>query len=249
MKQVTVHNLELGYVGPDLDEGTYPAVFYFALSAKDSLTIDPYCQPVQAIDLKKCCVFSITLPEHEASKSPHAAIGLWVENIVQGNDLLMPFFKQIAHVITDLIEKTIIDPNQFGLMGLSRGAFVACHVAAQLPIPVTIVGFSPLTRLSRVRELSTSPASIEALDLQHVIPHLLQSKIRFFIGNHDTRVSTLSCAEFITHLAHQAFEVGIKSPPIELAIFPSIGYMGHGTPKSIFELGAHWLMRELLSHD
>jgi esterase FrsA len=130
-------------------------------------------------------------------------------------------------------------------MGLSRGAFVACHVAAKLSFPIVIMGFSPLTKLSRVKDLETPHPNVEPLDLNFTIPHLIHSKVRFFIGNHDTRVSTLSCAEFITHLAHAAFESGIKSPPIELTIFPSIGYMGHGTPKSIFDIGAHRMMQEL----
>lgn len=245
MKTFFIQNTEVSYLGPSLDVGPLPAVFYFALSSHDSLQVDPYNQPALIFGSNHARVFSINLPEHEEGKSAQQAIGAWVEHLLNQRDILTPFFEKCSTIILDLIDQKIINPDQFGLMGLSRGAFTACQVAARLPFPTTIVGFSPLVRFSNVREAHGHSHHLQHLDLFSIIPKLSSSTLQFFIGNHDTRVSTLSCAEFITQLADHAFEKGIKSPPIELKIFPSIGYMGHGTPKPIFEKGAAWMMQQL----
>ena len=248
MKQVTVGEIELSYLGAPLSEGPKPSIFYFALSAKDSLTVDPYNQPISFIDLNKFRVFSCDLPEHEESKSPYDAIAKWIERLSFGDDLLTHFFNQLNQSIALLNQNGQIDLNQLGFMGLSRGAFVATHMASRFNESIPVVGFSPLTLLSQVKESKELGFKDFHLDLPHLFPKLFNKKIRYYIGNRDSRVHTKACANFIIDLADLAFEQGFKSAPIDLKIFPSIGYMGHGTPKSIFSEGATF-MTEILSHD
>ena len=38
-------DIQLEYLGPSINLGPLPAVFYFALSATDSLSLDPFDQP------------------------------------------------------------------------------------------------------------------------------------------------------------------------------------------------------------
>jgi esterase FrsA len=133
-------------------------------------------------------------------------------------------------------------------MGLSRGVFVACHVASRLSYLRTILGFAPLTRLGvarEMREIASNPAD-KNTDLIHLSPLLFDRTIRFYIGNHDTRVGTGECYHFIQSVVEQAFQNQIRSPQIELFITPSIGHMGHGTSKEIFHAGADWLTQKLL---
>lgn len=245
MKQITVGDLELSYLGPKLSEGLLPAIFYFALSAHDTLLLDPYNQPISAIDLTKCRVFSCDLPHHEPPKSPYHAIGEWISEMQQGKKPLELFFDNVFFSINDLIEKKLVDPKQLGFMGLSRGAFVALHIASKFSENVSIVGFSPLLHLTEVKEAKESSFNLDHLDATFIKEKLFQHTIRLYIGNHDTRVGSKNCANFILDLADKAFLAGIKTPKIELKIFPSIGYMGHGTPKEIFEEGATYLVKSI----
>lgn len=245
MKQITVGDLELSYLGPKLADGPLPTIFYFALSAKDTLLIDPYNQPISSIDLTKYRIFSCDLPEHEPPKSPYKAIGEWIAEMQKGEKILEFFFDKIFQAIQELIKKGLIPYNQIGFMGLSRGAFIATHIASRFAEPVSIVGFSPLIQLSQVKEAKEASYYSNHLDLTLLEEKLLQHTIRFYIGNHDTRVGSKVCANFIFDLADKAFISGIKNPKIELQVFPSIGYMGHGTPKAIFEHGCHYLINTL----
>ena len=44
-KITTASNLEVYFTGPPIEEGPRPALFYFALSGHQSLTLDPFNQP------------------------------------------------------------------------------------------------------------------------------------------------------------------------------------------------------------
>lgn len=81
--------------------------------------------------------------------------------------------------------------------------------------------------------------------LKSLIPHLIGKKLRFYIGNHDTRVGTANCFQFIEALAEASFQNRISSSDVELIIGPSIGHQGHGTSKEIFTKGADWMAEKL----
>jgi len=245
MKQVVIEGVELSYVGPDLSLGSFPTIFYFALSAKDTLSLDPYNQPIQFIDTHSVRVFSVDLPEHTPPKSPYDAIQEWVKKSLYQETILEDFFLNMKNCIDFLINDKKIQIENLGFMGLSRGAFVASHIASLFSFSLPIVGFSPLIELSKTKEAIDLQYQDSSLDLFSKMPSLINKQIRFYIGNRDTRVHSLTCAKFILQLANLAMESGLRSPPIELTIFPSIGYMGHETPKSIFEDGAKFLEKIL----
>jgi esterase FrsA len=48
----------------------------------------------------------------------------------------------------------VIQKDKLAVMGLSRGVFIACHVAAAIPAVSTILGFAPLTNLCAIKEFS-----------------------------------------------------------------------------------------------
>ena len=73
------------FVGPDLSLGPLPTIFYFALSAKESLHQDPFNQPVAVWQTYPVRIFSITLPEHEGHLDPKPArLAFWNEEIAKG---------------------------------------------------------------------------------------------------------------------------------------------------------------------
>ncbi len=232
MKSVELKGgLTFCYVGPDLHEGPLPTLLYFALSARDSLETDPYNQPVQYLAGRRMRIFTVTLPEHEEGKRPEDAIPKWTDRLAAGDNFLPPFFKQVAEGIDHLFEMGAIE--SLVAAGLSRGGLLACHVAALEPRIKAILAFAPMTQLN------------ESLDINHLAEALIDRKIRFYIGNNDTRVGTENAFAMIHALAKAGKEARIRDLPYELIISPSIGHQGHGTSPEIFKAGAEWVANEL----
>ena len=230
----------LYHTGPPLDHGPLPSIFYFALSGPDSLTLDPYNQPVQFLSEKWIRFFSLTLPAHESGLSPHNALSVWADDMQKQIDVLGDFFDQAKQAVDFTVKQRFVDPHKLGIAGLSRGAFIAAHLAARDPRFQTMLAFAPLTKLEKAKEFSAMQEHplVKALDAFALAPLLADRRIRFYIGNKDTRTDTHSCYEFAMHLVQTS---SLRSPQIELIMSPSIGQMGHGTSPEIFRQGAEWL--------
>jgi len=237
-------NLALYHVGPSLDEGPLPSLFYFALSGPDSLTLDPFNQPIQWIQGNKIRAFSMDLPAHENNLPPTKAIEAWASEYERGQDPLSAFLQKAEKALEFAIEKKLIDPKKIAVAGLSRGGLIALHLAARDPRIRTLAAFAPVVSLKNAKEffsLQTNPL-IEALDANFLQERLYDRRMRIYIGNRDTRVSTRASFDFALALAEKAYEHKIRSPQIEFIMSPSIGQMGHGTAPEIFKQGAEWIL-------
>lgn len=237
--QVT-NSMAFSYIGPPLDKGPLPGVCYFALSAKDSFESYPYNQPVSLLQSDTCRIFTVALPGHKEKHDPEKAMAYWAEKMRKGVDILSPFFHEVKQGIDYLIEKNFIIEKSLGVMGLSRGVFIAVHIASLCPTIRFILGFAPQTRLSYSKWFQEGP-DVSYLDLERLVPKLYNRVIRFYIGNLDTRVGTRNAFDLVYNLAKEAKHHRIHSPPIEMMISPSIGYQGHGTPSHIFAAGVDWI--------
>lgn len=184
-------------------------------------------------------VFSRTLPFHGPGFDNQEAMGHWAHELAGNHNLFAPFIQETQKEIQGLIRESVIDPAHLGVMGLSRGAFVAAHLAAKEPLIKTLLGFAPLTALTGDHPL------FHTLSLENIAHALIGKRVRFYIGNRDERVKTASCFSLIEHLADLNWHHGHRSPPVELIISPSIGYKGHGTPPEVFRDGARWLCTSL----
>ncbi|KAG6559219.1 hypothetical protein RHABOEDO_000589 [Candidatus Rhabdochlamydia oedothoracis] len=233
--------IQLEYLGPSVDLGPLPAIFYFALSAKDSLVLDPFNQPVVYLSQFPLRIFSITLPYHEEGKPATKGLAEWATAMQKGEDLLGNYLKKIQNAIDLLLNQKLILPNKIAAMGLSRGALIAAHVAAKNSEVPYWLGFAPLTKLSFLPGFS----DLVSWDLMHIVDLLSDKKIRCYIGNRDVRVGTRNCFDLIETLTETAYQKRCLSPPIELRILPSIGYHGHGTAKETFHHGAKWIAKQL----
>jgi pimeloyl-ACP methyl ester carboxylesterase len=242
----TPSSLPLFYTGPGLEEGPLPAFFYFSLSGEESLCLDPYNQPVAFLHDAPLRVFSWNLPGHGPGYNPHTAVALWAHEIRQGRRLIADFVEEMLKTIQHLIDQHIVDPEKMAVGGLSRGAFIASHLAAKEPRLKTLLGFAPLTDLTRAQEFKELHSiDLASLSLQALANHLIHTHVRFYIGNHDTRVGTDACFAFIDKLSQAAFAHRIRSPQVELFITPSVGHKGHGTLPRIFFDGANWIREHL----
>ena len=166
---------------------------------------------------------------------------------IHHSSFISDFLDLCQHHIQFLIDQGLIDPHRLAIAGLSRGGFIATHLAARDPHIKVILGFAPLTDPKPLEELKTSAEkSFERISLTTLADRLIHKRLRFYMGNRDHRVGTDACYHFIRHLTETAFNQGVRSPSAELIIYPSIGHKGHGTPPSIFQDGAEWIQQQLL---
>jgi pimeloyl-ACP methyl ester carboxylesterase len=237
----------LNYIGPDINEGPLPALFYLALSAHETLGVDPYNQPAVYLSSLPLRIFTIDLPGHGKDLSSQEALKVWADAYRKGHPLISETGERIAELIADLIVKNIILREKCAIAGLSRGVLLAAHAAARCPDVLWILGFAPLTKVSFAREFQDikDDPLVQGADMETLIPHLLDRKLRFYMGNCDQRTGTRHCFDFIEKLAWAMHEARNRSPSVELIISPSIGFQGHGTAKHTFHHGAQWLAEQL----
>jgi hypothetical protein len=234
------------FVGPSLEKGPLPAFFYFSLSGSDSLHLDPYNRPAAPFAGEDARVFSASLPYHD-EYGKKEVMEKWAEKLEADHDFLTPFLDQTHKSILELIEIGAADPGSLAVGGLSRGSLIAAHLAAREKRIHSMVLFAPLTKLKG----STSFVHLhdnhimEDLSVYSLIPELIHTSVRLYIGNRDVMVGTTNAYEFIRQLTDAAFDEGVRSPQTELIISPSIGYKGHGTPEHIFKNGGEWIKKQL----
>jgi predicted esterase len=245
------HETSIAYLGPPIEKGPLPAFFYLSLSAKDSLTLDPYNQPAKFLSSQNIRIFSMTLPGHDEGLDPTKALVVWAEEIYNGTNPIEKFVTKLEKACDYLIQRGAILSEKVAIGGLSRGAFVATHAAARIPLFRKLLGFAPLTRLSFAKEFQQmqNNALVHSLSLISLVDALTDRKVRFYIGNRDTRVGTAFCFQFIEALSEAAFQKNIRSPQAELIISPSIGQQGHGTGPDTFRDGVKWIAKGLEIED
>lgn len=232
--------MTLYHTGPPLDLGPLPSLFYFALSGPDSLCLDPFNQIVQFLQGKMIRIFSLTLPGHENNLPATDAMRIWAEDFAKGRNPIASFLEDAQQAIEWAIRERFIDPHKMSVAGLSRGGFVAAHLAARETRFRQLLCFAPVTKLSFIREFKGIPSLVDHLDLLHLAQKLSDRHIKLYIGNEDTRVGTQECFEFAMHIVKKKVN---RSADVELLIYPSIGQMGHGTPPEIFQKGADAIMQ------
>ncbi len=240
-------DIDAAFIGPALSVGPLPTLFYFSLSAEDSLCLDPFNQPVEYLSALPMRIISITLPGHENKLPPTEALNAWAAEIAFGTNPIGNFVEKIKCTVDTLDNQGLLLPERTAVAGLSRGAFIAAHAAAHIPEFQWIVGFAPLTKLSFAKEFENLPHHplVETLSLEHLVDKLTDRHVRFYIGNLDVRVGTRHCFDFIEKLSQTAFQNKVRSPSVELIIGPSIGRDGHGTAKEVFHEGAQWIAEKL----
>lgn len=237
------------YTGPDLTEGLAPTFLYFALAGDESLNLDPYNQVVAFLSGSPIRSWSMTIPGHGPGFDKTQAVYYFADQVSKGVDLFNPFFDQVQELISYGIEQGLMEEGNIVIGGLSRGGFVGSLIAARDPRISHVLAFAPVTSLKVLQafhEMREHPI-VQSLDLHSKIPQLIGRPLRYYIGNRDQRVSTDVCFDFVRKLTNASFEAGVRTPPVELIVGPSIGHMGHGTPPHVFHSGADWVREALLS--
>lgn len=232
-------NLEVCHLGPPLEKGALPTLFYFALSAKESLQQAPYNTPAKEFLKASFRTFSFTLPFHGPGYSNKEAVITWGEELKKGSLFLNDFLSEASYAVNTLIDLGYIEKGRVAASGLSRGGFIATHLAARNSAISHLLTFAPMSSFEHLIE--AVPSEIKAYSLTEITDKLIGKPIRIYIGNRDIRVGTRQCFEFVSQLTEESFEAGVRSPPVELILTPSIGHRGHGTSDETFLSGTSWL--------
>ncbi|MCC5831825.1 MAG: prolyl oligopeptidase family serine peptidase [Chlamydiales bacterium] len=243
---------EIFYQGIGPEAGALPAFFYFALSGEESLMLPPYNAPAALLEVDPLRIYSMTIPGHGPGFDKFHAMQYWADQMAQEEYILEEFFEKAAFSVDWLIKQGYVDPDHLAVGGLSRGGFIATHLAARNKRIKTLLAFAPLTRLSELEEFALVKQSTRvkmraaSLDLEQLTNHLTHlHHIRFYIGNRDERVSTDACYNFIRKLAEKAHEIRARHMNVELRISHSVGHKGHGTAPQLFQEGVSWLKEKL----
>ncbi|TXI42740.1 MAG: alpha/beta hydrolase [Nitrosomonas sp.] len=238
---------KLYFTGPPLSAGPLPALFYFCSTGPESLGNDPYNQPVLYLQKHPIRVFSLSLPLHDEIADRRQAVALWSKALANGEDHLTPFLEQANDAIDYVVKEGIAVSTAIGVAGLSRGGWVATHLAASNDYVKAIVGFAPLTDLfvlDEFKPIEDNPL-LQTMSLDAVIDKLVGKPLRYYVGNRDMRISTDACYAFVRRLTELSYASRHRSAPVELIMSPSIGHLGHGTTTQTFHLGAQWLLNIL----
>lgn len=238
-----LNDLAIHHYGPPLEIGALPALFYFALSGEESLNLDPYNQPAHYFASEQTRVFSFTLPGHGAGFNNQTAMAFWLQALNNQPRYFEEFFEKVIENIHFLVERGFVTKEHLCVAGLSRGGWIATHLAAREPLLKTLVGFAPLTRLGALDEFHGRLN--HPYDLILLAERLVDCRIRFYIGNRDVRVGTLDCMDCILAFTEASYQKGNRSPTVELIVSQSIGHKGHGTSRTLFEDGANWMKEKV----
>lgn len=238
-------DVTLYHVGPALDHGPLPSLFYFAISGPDTLTLDPFNQPVRFLQGHMIRIFSMTLPGHENGLPATSAMTLWADDLAKGIDCVGNFLDTVQLAVDFAVRERFVNPHKMAAAGLSRGAFIAAHLAARDERFRFLLGFAPLTRLATIKEFShmQDHRLSNSLDLKNLADSISDRHTRLYIGNDDSRVGTRECFDFAMALVEQK---KTRTAHVELLIGPSIGAGGHGTSPEIFKQGADWIATNLI---
>ncbi len=248
IKQVNLpfeESLPLYFTGPDLSEGSAPALFYFCTAGMQTLTESPFCDLLDHFPTS-LRIFSLSLPFHEEGISNrHSLRDHWGLAFQENPQFLEQFFSKFKAIFRYLQNQEYLSPNRIAVAGISRGGFIATNLAARHPEINHLLAFAPMTDLNGSPYFNDLPQSAYTYNASNLIEKLEKTKTFFLIGNCDIAVSTEACISFISKLISHQSSQGQRSPETLFKLRPSIGHRGHGSSPETFKEGALWLCKML----
>ncbi|NDE63621.1 MAG: hypothetical protein EB053_04625 [Chlamydiae bacterium] len=216
-------------------------VIFFTTTAKEALEVPPLCNPSNFLIEHQIRVISFDLPLHNEEIPSFDGVKRWTNHMEKTQeDILSIFLSEVS----EWIDQNLDPMTPLGFMGISRGAFLAAHLASYRKKKNPLVLFSPMHDLEYPWLWSDSknqPLFIEKFRLNRICPFLKDCPLFLSVGNNDERVNTHQLIRFYEELIESKKKEQSRNIPIELHVFPSIGMYGHGTSDHIFSQGASWM--------
>jgi dienelactone hydrolase len=145
---------------------------------------------------------------------------------VNGGDPFSAFVEDTVAVIDTCVEHNWAIPGRIAICGTSRGAYFALRAMAADPRIGAGAGFAPVTDwrdLTEFREYRHR-TDIAALRLACFARQLAGRTVFLCIGNHDERVSTVSCCRFFLSLSEANQSQGNDGTSVDFFCAPEEGH-------------------------
>lgn len=143
--------------------------------------------------------------------------------VLAGPDPTLGFIREAKAVIDACVERGWAKRDRVVVTGISRFGYLALRLVAADEQLTHVGAFSPVTDwkyLSEFEGYEDKPA-VEAMRLTNYVEGLVGKRVYMAIGNHDERVSTLSCTRFYLDLNEANAARGIGREPVDLYLTPS----------------------------
>jgi hypothetical protein len=213
--------------------GTGPIVILLSTDIAATLvTTGPY-DYVTRLNAAGFSVLTMDLPceganaDHSSPALLDDALLCWAVHIADGDrDIFLQFCSGMLDVLDELNQPIA------GIIGISRGAYVASTCAAYDARIVNLGLIIPLTDLDYLSEFAGYPVDETEFGLQQFYPELREKHILVRIGKDDTRVGTANAAAF-------ADSVG--------ATLQLLNTVGHSAPEDGTTIT--WLQQQLAAEE
>ena len=235
----TAGGVRFGLLGSK-GETPAPTLFILAGSLEDALGNDDYAKVGRLLLKKGFVCVSVDIPCHGKDHKGIKPAGLagWRSRLENGDDLLLPFTKNVSAVLDHLIKEGITDASRVAICGTSRGGFMAVHAAAAEPRIRCVAAFAPVTDLLALREFTgmEKNAPTRDLDLRKHADKLAGRSLWLCIGNNDQRVGTDQAIAFTRKMV-AASQAKKKPADVQLHVMDTVGHRIHA---SAHEEAAAW---------
>ncbi len=142
-------------------------------------------------------LLSLDLPCHGNDSPPpsvgtsHLGLGCWADRIHAGDrDIFLNFCSELEEALDEL------HPTSVGIVGVSRGGYVAIVCAAYDTRITAIALEAPVTDLNYLAEFKVLPVDESLFNTDQYVPYLESRPVLVRIGAHDTRVGTWKAERF-----------------------------------------------------
>ncbi len=223
-----------------------PTLFIFGSTIEESLG-DAYCRQCgnQLAEQGYVCV-SLDLPCHGKDEREGEPAGLsgWSHRAVKGEDFMAPMVARAKKVLDHLIAEGYTDPAKVAACGVSRGGFVAGHIAAADERVKCVAAFAPVTDLTALSEFHGTGENplVRSLSFLQKADELAGRAVWLVIGDQDARVSTDRTIELARRITAASLAAK-KESRVELHVMPDA--RGHAIPDSSAARASDWIAAQL----
>ncbi len=224
--------------------GPAPTMVLLGASAHTNLTHPDFSRQGLLMHAKGWNVVALDAPCHGDDLRPGEAQEIlgWAARFQKDEDAVADFVRRTNDVIDQLVKDGAAKPGSVAMMGISRGGFLAFHVAAGNARIGAVCALAPVMDWGVVREfaqmrdnkLVRSTALINWADK-------ITCPVWTIIGSDDDRVDTAKTVEVMQRLlannktrnAGLAIDLHVTSTP------------GHSSQAWWHDEGAHWLLNRV----
>jgi len=227
---------------PPEDQRHPDPVLLLTIGGPSSHLLPPNDQPANYFWQRGHRVVSLSVPCVASS------LGTFGELALKGPDPTLAFIEDAQSVLKYCIDQQWARSGRVVVTGISRYGYMALRLMAADDQVNIGGGFAPVTDWRKLSELHEIEDREEIADLRlsQFADELAGKKIYLSIGNHDERVSTLSCCQLFLDLNAANSRKGLDRTLVDFFVTPDLG---HRSGDEWFERGMELLLEAALAQD